>query len=191
MSAVTGAVHWAGEHPVTTAVGAFAIGAVVLLMMRGSGGGGGDNGMGAFYAAQSAQSASGNSLAAVQAQSKAAVQIAQLASDRDVALATANGATNVQLAGINKDATVAVAGLNMGRDVTIAGYGRDVALSQELTAQQGQRQQFWLATGQNQVQGQSLPWILETIKAGGPGADDAAALALAQIAGATTYHPAH
>lgn len=76
MAGISDAVSWAGKHPVTTAVGAFALGAVILLMMRGGGGGGSSGGnLSAFYAAQAAQAGADAQVRGVQAQTQAAVAI--------------------------------------------------------------------------------------------------------------------
>lgn len=177
MSAIKGAVHWAGEHPVTVAVGVFAIGAVLLLMMKGGGSGAANNGMSAFYAAQASQAASGNSLAAVQAQGKTATAIAQIAANRDTTIA----ATGAQVATVQSQTDVQLAQLNA-----------DVLNNAELTRQQAQRQQFFLGVGEQQIEGQAFPYFLQDFSSGNP-VSSAAALTAWQslIAGGTVYHPAH
>lgn len=177
MSAIKGAVHWAGEHPVTVAVGVFAIGAVILLMMKGSGGGAANNGMSSFYAAQASQAASGNSLMAVQAQGKTATAIAQIAANRDTAIANTGAA---------------VATVQSQTDVNLAQIGADVANNAELTRQQAQRQQFFLGVGAQQIEGQAFPYFLQDFSSGNPVSSAAALTAWqALIAGGANYHPAH
>lgn len=158
MSAVSGAVEWSGKHPVVLAVGVFALGAVILLMLKGGGGSAAAGGMGQFYAAQAAQAASGNSLMAVQANDKTAVALAQLASTRDTTLGLANLSTQQTL-----------------------------GLAANDTAQQGQRQQFWLATGIQQIFGNQLPFLTADLSAGGQPGADALAAELAFINGGVHY----
>ena len=177
MSAIKGAVHWAGEHPVTVAVGVFAIGAVILLMMKGSGGGAADNGMSSFYAAQAAQASSGNSLMAVQSQGKTATAIAQIAADRDKAIATTGAG---------------VATVQSQTDLGIAQVNADVLNNAELTRQQAQRQQFFLGVGAQQIEGQAFPYFLQDFSTGNPNVSGPALAAWqALIAGGANYHPAH
>jgi CCR4-NOT transcriptional regulation complex NOT5 subunit len=180
MSAIKGAVHWAGEHPVTTGVGVFAIGAILLLMLRPSSGGA-NNGMASFYAAQAAQAQSGNSLMAVQEQGKAATAIAQISANRDVHIADTAAATNAQINTVQAQTDVSLAGINAG-----------VANAAEMTRQQAQRQQFFLGVGEQQLQGQATPFFLNNMASGNP-ASAAAALAAWQalIQGGTHYSPAH
>jgi len=112
MSGFNGAVKWAGDHPVMVAVGVFGIGAIILLMMQPKSSGGGDNGMGAFYAAQSAQAASGNSLMAIQEQSKAAVALGGIAADRDKHIADTASATNIAVNTVQAQTDVNLAQIN-------------------------------------------------------------------------------
>ncbi len=150
MSGLHGAVEWAGKHPVPTAIGVFAVGAVLLLMLRGGGGGAApDNGMGAFYAAQAASAASGNQLAAVQAQGKAATAIAQIGADRDTHLGDTAAATSIAVNTVQAQTDLGLAGINAG-----------VLNNAELTRQQAQRQQFFLSVGQQQIEGQLAPYLL-------------------------------
>lgn len=158
MSGISGAVAWSGKHPVTLAVGVFAIGAVILLMMKGHGGDPAAGGMGQFYAAQAAQAASGNSLMAVQANDKTAVALAGIAADRDKTLGLANLSTQQTL-----------------------------GLAANDTAQQGQKQQFWLATGLQQIFGAQLPFLVGNIAAGGQPGADATAIELAFMNGGVHY----
>lgn len=178
MSAIKGAVNWAGEHPVTVAVGVFAFGAIVLLMLSGRKGGvAANNGMGAFYAAQASQAASGNSLMAVQAQGKTATAIAQIAADRDKAIATTGAG---------------VATVQSQTDLGIAQVNADVLNNAELTRQQAQRQQFFLGVGAQQIEGQAFPYFLQDFSSGNPVSSAAALTAWqALIAGGANYHPAH
>jgi len=180
MSAIKGAVHWAGEHPVTTAVGVFAVGAVILLILKPGAAPAGDNGMSAFYAAQAAQSASGNSLMAIQAQGKAATAIAQISADRDTHIADTASAANI-----------AINTVQAQTDLGLAGINADVLNNAELTRQQAQKQQFFLATGQQQIEGQALPYFLQQISGGGASANAAVAAWQALIAGGGNYSPAH
>lgn len=169
MSAISGAVNWAGKHPVTVAVGVFALGAVLLLVLR-KPAASGNNGMSAFYAAQAAQAASGNSLMAVQNQVKGATAIAQIQADQNVQIATIGGQTSTNLAGINAS----------------------VANAAELTRQEAQRQQFFLGVGQQQIEGAAFPYFLQDIASGNPNAGAGALAAwLALIQGGDQYHPAH
>lgn len=154
------AIDWAGQHPVTTAVGAFAVGAIILLMLKG-GGGGSNNGMAAFYAAQAAQAQSGNALMIAQDQDKTAVALAQTAAAYHAQVATVQSQTDLNLASIN------------------AG----VANSQELTRQEAQKQQFFLATGIQQIYGAMMPYILNR--------PDLASIVASSSAAGVTYQPAH
>lgn len=177
MSAIKGAVHWAGEHPVTVAVGVFAVGAILLLMMRKPSAAGANNGMASFYAAQAAQASSGNSLMAVQSQGKTATAIAQIAADRDKAIANTGAA---------------VATVQSQTDVQLAQVNADVLNNAELTRQQAQRQQFFLGVGAQQIEGQAFPYFLQDFSSGNPVSSAAALTAWqALIAGGANYHPAH
>lgn len=158
MSVFHGAVEWSGKHPVTLAVGVFAIGAVILLMMKGGGGSAAAGGMGQFYAAQAAQAASGNSLMAVQANDKTAVALAGIAADRDKTLGLANLDTQ-----------------------------KTLGLAVNDTAQQGQKQQFWLAVGLQQILGVQLPYLQNAINGGGQPGADATAIELALANGGIHY----
>lgn len=180
MGMISKAVDWAGEHPITTAVGAFAIGAVLLIVLKGGGGGGAGSAMSSFYAAQAAQAASGNTLAASQAQSAAAVSVAQIAAARDVTIAQTSGSTQTGLAQINGSTQVQLAQINA-----------PLALAQETTNQQAQKQQFWLATGEQQLQGQAAPYLLQDLARGGNSGAGAAAVWADFIGGGTAYHAAH
>lgn len=199
MSAISGAVKWAGDHPVLIAVGVFAVGAVFLLMSRPAPAG--DSGIGAFYAAQAAQANSGNQLAGVQAQVAGATAIAKIASERDQAIAATSGATAANLATIQGKSAADLADIagkynvqvntvQAQRDVTLAGYNRDISLAAELTRQQAQKQSFFLGVGQNQVQGASLPYLLQALQQGGAAGANARDVLIAQITGATRYNPA-
>lgn len=198
MAGISSAVEWAGKHPVTVAVGVFALGAVFLLFMRGSSSGTGDGGMSAFYAAQAAQAASGNQLMAVQAQGKTATAIAQIAADRDVQLAdyaTQAAATQVaggiSLAEIAAAASAHAATVQSQTDIQLAQYNRDVLMASELTRQQAQKQQFYLNAGIQQIYGQTSPYLLQLIGQGGQQAAAAVEWIKAAIAGQTTYNAAH
>lgn len=103
MSGFNGAVSWAGKHPITTAVGAFALGAVLLLMLKGGGGSAASSGgnASAFFAAQAQQAAIQGATAQTQAQSNAAVAINQANVTGSVQIASIGGATSEDLANIN------------------------------------------------------------------------------------------
>lgn len=181
MSGFHGAVEWAGKHPVPTALGVFAVGAVLLLMMRGGGSApASDGGMSAFYAAQAASNASGNQLAAVQEQGKAATAIAQIAAGRDIHIADTASATNIAVNTVQAQTDVQLAGINAG------------VLSQaELTRQQAQRQQFFLSTGIQQIFGQAMPYFLQQFSQGGDSAAAALAAWQSSVAGGIQYSAAH
>lgn len=168
MAGIQGAVEWAGKHPVPVAMGVFAVGAIILLMMRPTSSG--DNGMSAFYAAQSAQAASGNSLMAVQDTNKTQVALADIAGQYGVQVNTIRAQTDVSLAGINAD----------------------VLNNQELTRQQAQRQQFFLGAGQQGIEAAAFPYFLRNFSSGDP-VQAASALDAwkALAASATAYNPAH
>lgn len=90
-------LHWAAEHPVPTAVGVFAVGALLLLVM-GSGKGGGSQagaGMSSFYAAQAAQSANNASVATTQSNNTAALGIAKIQADASTAINANNNSAAV------------------------------------------------------------------------------------------------
>lgn len=174
-------------------VGVFAIGAILLLMMRG-GGSSGDNGMSAFYAAQAASAASGNQLAAVQEQGKAATAIAQIAANRDVdlsqsqiQLAQITGQTSANLAEIGGKYTVQANTIAAQRDVDLANINAAILNQAEITRQQAQKQQFFLGVGQQQLQTAALPFLLQRLQSG----NDAVSFWQAQVAGATSYNAAH
>lgn len=176
MSGFHGVVEFAGKHPVGTAVGVFAVGAVILLLMKGGSAPASDGGMSAFYAAQAASAASGNQLAAVQEQGKAATAIAQIAAGRDVHLADTASAT-----------TIAVNTVQAQTDVSLAGINASVLNSAELTRQQAQKQQFFLGVGIQQLFGQSMPYLLQNFAQGGDSAAAALAAWQSSIAGGTQY----
>lgn len=99
MSGLSGAVQWAGAHPVPTAIGVFATGAILLLLLKGgSSGGSGDGGMSAFYAATASQAASSATTQQDQIQANAATAIAgiQGTTAQNIASTSANAqvATN-------------------------------------------------------------------------------------------------
>lgn len=107
MASIHGALHWAKEHPVPLAIGVFAVGAVVLLLMNsGSSSSSGSSGLSSFYAAQAAQAQSGNSLMATQDQDKTAVALAQIGTANQQALATT--AAGVSTANIAANQAVAL-----------------------------------------------------------------------------------
>jgi len=179
MAGFHGAVEWAGKHPVPTALGVFAVGAVLLLMFRGGRTApASDGGMSAFYAAQAASAASGNQLAAVQEQGKAATAIAQIAAGRDTHIADTAAATNIAVNTVQAQTDVQLAGINAG-----------VLNSAELTRQQAQKQQFFLSVGQQQIEGQAFPYFLQQLGTNGGSAALAAWQSL--IAGGSQYDPAH
>lgn len=144
-------IKWAGDHPLVLGVAVFAVGAVVLLMFRKpvvvQ-----DSGMGAFYAAQSASAASGNQLAAVQAQVAGATAIAQIAANRDATLADTAAKYSAQVNTTQAQTDLALAQLN-----------KDVALAQETTKIQAQNKAYWQGVGQNALQGQALPYMLQAL----------------------------
>lgn len=148
MAGISGALGWAAKNPVPVALGVFAIGAFVLLFMRKpvvvQ-----DSGMGAFYAAQAAGNASGNELAMIQAQVGGAVAAARIAAERDLGLADKAGSFSIQANTIKAQT-----------DTTLAAFNRDVLLNQELTRQQGQRQQYWLGVKQEQILDKISPYIM-------------------------------
>lgn len=179
MSGIKGAVEWAGHHPVPVALGVFAVGAVLLLVFRGNSGG--DNGMGAFYAAQAAQAASGNALMTTQAQVKGATAIAQIAADRDVHLADTGAATSL-----------AINTVQAQTDVNLANINASVLSQAELTRQQAQKQQFFLGVGIQQLLGQSLPYLLQDFASGDPTRTQGAVAAWqAALQGGTNYSASH
>lgn len=190
--AVSKAVNFAGEHPVMTALGVFAIGAVVLVVLRGSGGGGeGGSSMSAFYAASAASSSAGNQLAAVQAQVNGATAIAKIAADRDVALLSATGATQKELAELAGKYNAQMATVKSQTDLVLADYSREVALAQEKTRIEAQNKAYWQGVGQNQIQGASLAYLLQAINSGNPTSAAAARdVMLAQIKGGSQYYAA-
>lgn len=86
MSQISAAFKWASEHPVPTAVGVFAVGAILLLMTRNtSAGASGDaTSAAAYYAAEAQQGISGNQLAETQIVAQAATTQALAATAADV-----------------------------------------------------------------------------------------------------------
>lgn len=216
MNVVSGAVHWAGEHPIPTAVGVFAVGAILLLVLRPATPTVADNGMSAFYAAQAVQATSGNQLMAVQNQDATALGVAQVAAARDVGMVTAQGATDTSLASINGASAVQLADItgsdalatvqnnnataisladaagafsvatntvNAQTSVQLAQINADTAAAAELTRQQAQKQQFFLATGEQQIEGAIAPFIMHD--------PDVAAIFASFNQGGVTYTPAH
>ena len=79
-----------------------------------------------------------------------AAQAAQNASNNQVALAQ-----------VNNTGATAIAQIAANQNVAIANTGASVALAQNETAQQGQKQQFFLDTGVQQIEGAALPYILQ------------------------------
>lgn len=194
MASFSSAVHWAGDHPVTTAVGAFATGAILLLMLRGHGGG--NNGMSAFYAAQAAQAASGNQLMAAQDANKTAVAVAGIAADRDKSLATISGGASVQLATINgtiaQSHDAAAVAINSANQTTIQQKQRqDYYLGKGALELQSQRDQqnFAIQVGQQQLEANAQPYLIDLMRQGG----DQAALAAhySDTLASSVYHAAH
>jgi len=117
MSGISGAISYAGKHPVTVAVGVFAVGAVLLLLLRGNGGGQtSDGGMNAFYAAQAAQASSGNALLAAQKQVMGAIAINQQNTDAAVKI---NASNNTLALGLNEQ-NVAEANYETYKQVRLA-----------------------------------------------------------------------
>lgn len=91
-------LHWAAEHPVPVAVGVFAIGAVLLLVMGGSSGGSqAGAGMSAFYAAQAAQSQDNATVAVTQSNNNAALGVAQIQATASTAMNANNNSTAAQI----------------------------------------------------------------------------------------------
>lgn len=140
---------WAGENPLLLGIGVFAIGAIILVLFRKpvvvQ-----DSGMGAFYAAQSASSASGNQLASVQAQVAGATAIAGISANRDVSLADVSARYSAQVNTVQAQT-----------DITLAQLNKDVELSRETTKIQAQNKAYWQGVGQNALQGQALPYLLQ------------------------------
>jgi hypothetical protein len=190
MSAISSAADWGGKHPVTLAVGVFAVGAVILLLMRprpvvm-------DNGMGAFYAAQSASANSGNQLAAVEAQVTGATAIAQIAASRDVSLASTAGNNSAQLADIAGKYSVQVNTIQAQTDTTLASFNHDVLMKAEDTRQQAQKQAYFQGVGQNAEQEHALPYLLQALMQGGTTATAAASVLNRFIEGGSQYYAAH
>lgn len=101
-------LHWAAEHPVPTAVGVFAVGALLLIVMGAGKGGGGSQagaGMSSFYAAQAVQSANNASVATTQSNNSAAMGIAKIQADASTAINSNNNSTAVTLNQSNNDLT--------------------------------------------------------------------------------------
>lgn len=96
-------LHWAAEHPVPVAVGVFAVGAVLLLLMGGKGGQASDGGMSAFYAAQAAQTNAAAGLAATQSNNATALGIADLQGKYGLASASVNNQAAVTINQSNND----------------------------------------------------------------------------------------
>jgi hypothetical protein len=136
MGAFTKIVDWAGDHPVLIGVGVFAIGGLVLLSLNKGGGDG--SGMTSFYAAQAAQNASNNSVALAQVQGATATGIAKIAAGQNVTIAD----TQARVALAQTDAATSL------------------GLARNTTAQQGQKQQFFLDVGEQQIEGAIAPYIL-------------------------------
>ncbi len=177
MSGFSGAASWAGKNPVLLGVGVFAVGAVLLLLLRKptviQ-----DSGMGAFYAAQAAGNNSGNQLAAVQAQVAGATAIAGIAASRDTTLADIGGRYSIEANTVRAQ---------LDRD--LAGLNQEVALAQERTRVEAQNKAYWQGVGQNALQGQSLPYLLQALM--NPSTStQAAAVMKAQIEGASQYYAA-
>lgn len=162
MSVFKGAIHWAGEHPVTIAVAVFGLGALFLLTRGGGSSSAASTNMSAFYAAQASQAQGNDAVALAQVQGTAATAIAQIAANRDTTIA----------------GTQAVTATTLG-------------LAQNITAQQGQKQQFFLDTGIQQIFGDQLPFLVQNFNAGGSSAAAALAAEEAFISGGTGYSAAH
>jgi hypothetical protein len=174
---LSGALNWAGKNPVLLAFGVFIVGAIVLIAMRkpvqvv-------DSGMGAFYAAQAASTNSGNQLAAVQAQVAGATAIAGIAANRDATIADIGAKLNAEVNTVRAQT-----------DIELARVNQAIVDTEHVTRQMIAKQQFFLATGQNQLQGQSLPYLIQLAAMGGAQSQAASDIMRAQIAGATKYTP--
>jgi hypothetical protein len=146
---MNGPLKWAIDNPIPLALGVFAVGAVLLLVLRKptviQ-----DSGMGAFYAAQSAGAQSGNELAKVQAQVAGATAIAGIAAKRDETLSDTAGRYSVQLATVGAQTSLELAGMN-----------KEVELVRERTKIEAQNKAYWQGVGQNALQGQALPYLLQ------------------------------
>lgn len=154
MSGISGVVTWAGDHPVIVGVGVFAIGGLILLSLSKGAPTQSDGGMGAFYAAQAAQNASNNSVALAQVQGATETAVAGLAANQNVAINASNNATATTL-----------------------------GLALNDTAQQGQKQQFFLDTGEQQIEGAIAPYVMHDA--------DAADIFASFNAAGTGYSAAH
>lgn len=140
-----GVFKWAAENPLMLGLGVFAVGAVFLLLFR-KPTVVQDSGMGAFYAAQASSANSGNQLAAVQAQVAGATALATIAAEYQTKVATVGAQTDVKLAELNS-------GVLMGQ--------------QELQ-RQAQNKAYWQGVGQNALQGQALPYLLQALNSNNP-----------------------
>lgn len=145
MAVGSNVVKFVGDHPVILGAGVFAVGVIVLLSFRKpvvvQ-----DSGMGAFYAAQSASAQSGNELAAVQAQVAGATAIATIAGEFQAKTNTVRAQTDVRLAELNGD----------------------VIKGQQELQRQAQNKAYWQGVGQNALQGQALPYLLQALQSSNP-----------------------
>lgn len=170
------AISWMGDHPVLVAVAVFAVGGMVLLSLNKGGGGSSDGGMGAFYAAQSAQQASNNQ-----------VNVAQVQGQTAVALAQVQGTT-----------ATGIATLATQRDTAIAQMNSDLSSKSLDLAKEAQNKAYWQGVGQDQLEGQALPYLLQAIESANPLTSSNAADTLQafihasqQYYAAPTYYTAH
>jgi hypothetical protein len=142
---MNGVLKWAGDNPLILALGVFAVGVVVLLTLRKpvvvQ-----DNGMSAFYAAQGASNSTSNQLAAVQAQVAGATALATIAGEYNAKITTVRAQTDVELAKVNKD----------------------VALGSQELQRQAQNKAYYQGVGQNALQGQALPYLLQALQSSNP-----------------------
>lgn len=99
MADASSALHWAAKHPIPVAVGVFAVGAILLLMMGGHGSSSSSSSsdMSAFYAAQAAQAADGASVATTQSNNATALGIAQIQGNTSTANTASNNAASVAM----------------------------------------------------------------------------------------------
>jgi hypothetical protein len=157
--------EWAGEHPVMLGVGIFAIGGIIIILMNSgsssSASASAGSGMASFYAAQSAQQASNNTVALAQVQGATDTAVAQIAANQNVSIAQASDA---------------LAATQSNNSLTLG-------LEQETTAQMGQKQQFFLDTGEQQIEGQIAPYVMYN--------PNAAAIFEDFTSSGTGYIPAH
>lgn len=105
--------------------------------------------------------------------------------------AQAQAGAVIQTTQIQADAAQGIAKISADRDTSIAGIQAPILLAQNDTAQQAQKQQFFLDTGIQQIFGAQLPYLVANFAQGGTSALAAEAAIEAYIHGGTGYSAAH